>query len=335
MPRPDPLEQRVGTTLAGKYRLERVLGAGGMGAVYAATNAWTERRVAIKVMLAGNVMTEDLVARFMREARAATRIAHENIVQILDMGQDADGSLYIVQEFLQGSDLRKLLDERRSLSARESIEILAPVMSALIAAHKQGIVHRDLKPENIFLTRSTSSSRSASRVRTTWAVPSGLATVCMDPPVAESARFTSAGSTSFPLRVPRIATPFLRQNVVMCRSVQWSSPAISLSGRQGSTPGGSASSSRRESTRSAAVSCSTCASSCATRVSIGEVVIGLPGQLPQPLCTDDRQGEIPAWQFSCTAPDRPPNHLVNTLVPSASSPRNAARVCGSTERLDG
>ncbi|MEI8259530.1 MAG: serine/threonine-protein kinase, partial [Deltaproteobacteria bacterium] len=154
----DPRE-RIGTTLAGKYKLTRLLGVGGMGAVFEGTNTWTDRRVAIKLMLTANgAIDPELGQRFMREAKAATKIAHENIVDILDMGQDADGSLFIVQEFLAGTDLRHVLDERGAISPRETAEILAPVMSALIAAHKHGIVHRDLKPDNIFLTKSSSGN---------------------------------------------------------------------------------------------------------------------------------------------------------------------------------
>jgi len=124
------------------------------------TDTWTERQVAIKLMLtASGSVDPELAQRFMREARAATKIAHENIVQILDMGQDAaDGSLYIVQEFLTGTDLRHVLDKRGAISPKETVEILAPVMSALIAAHKHSIVHCDLKPDNIFLTKSSSGA---------------------------------------------------------------------------------------------------------------------------------------------------------------------------------
>jgi serine/threonine-protein kinase len=140
--------------LAGKYKLTRLLGEGGMGAVFDATNQKTERRVAIKIMLSSDRPNPDLATRFLREARAASRITHPNVVDVLDMGEDDDGTPFIVQEYLNGSDLRRLLTERRSLSPRETLEIIAPVMSALCAAHKQKIVHRDLKPENIFLVRS-------------------------------------------------------------------------------------------------------------------------------------------------------------------------------------
>ena len=150
----ESLAARVGTTLAGKYRLVRLLGAGGMGAVYEAENTWTQKHVAVKLMLPDIAAKSDLAARFLREARAASKIDHPNVVQVLDMGQDVDGSLYIVQEFLRGSDLRRLLDERRVLPAREAIELIVPVMSALVAVHRRGIIHRDIKPENVFLVKS-------------------------------------------------------------------------------------------------------------------------------------------------------------------------------------
>lgn len=150
----DPLASRVGKTIAGKYKLVRLLGAGGMGAVYEAENSWTQKRVALKLMLSDSAKNPDLSARFLREARAASKIEHPNVVQVLDMGQDADGSLFIVQEFLKGSDLRRLLDERQVLPAKEAVELIVPVMSALVAAHRHKIVHRDIKPENVFLVKS-------------------------------------------------------------------------------------------------------------------------------------------------------------------------------------
>jgi eukaryotic-like serine/threonine-protein kinase len=156
-PNSNVLTDRVGTTVGGKYKLLRVLGAGGMGEVYEAENSWTQKRVALKLMLPELVKNQDLAARFLREARAASKIEHPNVVQVLDMGQDADGSLFIVQEFLKGSDLRRLLDERQALPPREAVELIVPVMSALVAAHRHKIVHRDIKPENVFLVKSAGS----------------------------------------------------------------------------------------------------------------------------------------------------------------------------------
>ena len=96
----DDRSDLVGQTIGGKYLLTRVLGAGGMGTVYEATNAWTQRRVAVKLMLARHAESAEQVERFLREARAAGRIDHPNVVQVLDVGRQSDGAFYLVQEFL-------------------------------------------------------------------------------------------------------------------------------------------------------------------------------------------------------------------------------------------
>jgi serine/threonine-protein kinase len=146
-------QHRVGTLLGGKYELLRLVGAGGMGAVYESRNAWTGRRVAIKVLHPEFARKQEVLARFFREAQAATRIAHPNIVEVFDLGQDpADGAFYIVQEFLDGRDLRAVMDEAGAMSPRRAVEIIGPVMAALAAAHAHGVVHRDIKPENIFVS---------------------------------------------------------------------------------------------------------------------------------------------------------------------------------------
>jgi serine/threonine-protein kinase len=145
---------RVGTTLAEKYALKHLLGVGGMAAVFEAENTWTGRRVAIKLLTADLDDDDEKATRFMQEARAATRVEHPNIVQILDMGRDDDdGSLFIVEEYLTGQDLRSLLDGRSKLPLRSALEIMIPVMDALRAAHARGVVHRDIKPANIFLAQ--------------------------------------------------------------------------------------------------------------------------------------------------------------------------------------
>jgi serine/threonine protein kinase len=143
---------RVGSVVAGKYALHRLLGVGGMGAVYEAENTWTGRRVALKVMLPAALRQATAPERFLREARAASKVQHPNIVEVFDAGQSpADGALYIVQELLKGTDLRALLDTQPTLSWREAWALIGPVVEALAAAHRQGVVHRDVKPENIYL----------------------------------------------------------------------------------------------------------------------------------------------------------------------------------------
>ena len=140
--------------LDGKYRLLRVIGAGGMGAVFEAVNTWTRRRVAIKIMHPGIAGDTLAAQRFMQEAQSASRIRHPNVVDILDLGADPhSGARFIVQEFLTGATLRQRLVERGKLSVTEALAIMLPIVGALVEAHAGGVVHRDLKPENIFLTR--------------------------------------------------------------------------------------------------------------------------------------------------------------------------------------
>ncbi len=142
-----------GTVLGGRYRIVRLLAEGGLGVVYEAENVRTTRRVALKVMLADD---EDatLAERFRREAVAATKISHPHIVDVLDLGEDeALGVLYLVQELLDGCDLRTHLHAVKRMEPAAALDTLVPVLAALVAAHARGILHRDLKPENIFLAR--------------------------------------------------------------------------------------------------------------------------------------------------------------------------------------
>lgn len=153
----DTLAQRYepGHVLAGKYRLERELGAGGMGAVFVATNTLLDAPVAIKVLHASATPRPDLTKRFLLEARAAAQVRHPNIVGILDVGEDeASGALFIVQEYLQGTDLRRHLARVGPMSPREALDVLIPVMRALAFAHSRGVIHRDLKPDNIVLAET-------------------------------------------------------------------------------------------------------------------------------------------------------------------------------------
>lgn len=163
IPRSAPTEPALGAArpagelFAGKYALIGELGSGGMGSVYEAENAWTGRRVAIKTLRTELLGSSDIVARFLQEGRATARIQHSNVLEILDMGQEANGELYIVQEFLVGTDLRTRLTAG-PMTLREAIDALLPIMGALAAAHARGIIHRDVKPANIVLAREASSS---------------------------------------------------------------------------------------------------------------------------------------------------------------------------------
>jgi serine/threonine protein kinase/uncharacterized membrane protein len=144
----------VGQTLDEKYRLDRLLGQGGMGAVYLATHLGTERYVAVKLITPQFMGNDAFVERFKREARAAGRLRHPNIVDVTDFGFARSGNetiAYLVMEYLDGCTLSVVLREETRLPLQWVVEILEQVCSAVHEAHRQGIVHRDLKPENIWL----------------------------------------------------------------------------------------------------------------------------------------------------------------------------------------
>ena len=144
---PDPL---VGTTVAGRYRVERLLGSGGMGAVYRAEHIHMRKTVALKVLHKELLGVNEVVARFEREAIAAGRIEHPNVAPATDFGKLDDGSFYLVLEFVDGKSLRELIAEG-PIEWERAVAILRQVVSALVAAHAAGIVHRDLKPDNVML----------------------------------------------------------------------------------------------------------------------------------------------------------------------------------------
>src|SRR5262244_1173337 len=149
-----PLERYVGQTLDEKYRLDRLLGQGGMGAVYLATHLGTERYVALKLIAPQFMRNEEFVERFKREARAAGRLRHPNVVDVTDFGfarAGADRVAYLVMEYLDGCTLSDVLAEEERLPLYWVVDILDQVCSAVHEAHQQGIVHRDLKPDNIWL----------------------------------------------------------------------------------------------------------------------------------------------------------------------------------------
>jgi eukaryotic-like serine/threonine-protein kinase len=141
--------------VAGKYRLSQLLGRGGMGAVYAAVNLDTEREVALKVLHAEFASRPDVYERFRLEARAAARIKHPGVVEVLDFGSTPEGVGYLVMERISGLPLDVVLRARRRLSLPEALPVFIDILSTLRAAHASGIVHRDLKPGNIFLARGT------------------------------------------------------------------------------------------------------------------------------------------------------------------------------------
>jgi beta-lactam-binding protein with PASTA domain/tRNA A-37 threonylcarbamoyl transferase component Bud32 len=143
----DPL---IGRLIDGRYQVRSRIARGGMATVYLATDLRLERRVAIKVMHGHLADDSTFKSRFVQEARSAARLAHPNVVNVFDQGQDSDMA-YLVMEYLPGITLRDLLKDYGKLTAEQTIDIMEAVLSGLAAAHKAGIVHRDLKPENVLL----------------------------------------------------------------------------------------------------------------------------------------------------------------------------------------
>ena len=138
--------------VGGKYRLNEVIGSGGVGTVYHATHLWTEREVAVKVLDQSLPHFHQLRDAFLMEARATVQLRHPNVVEVLDMGEDEAGATYMVMELLDGPTLRDVLAEQGRLPPQETATILLPIIDALDYAHELGIVHKDFKPENIILS---------------------------------------------------------------------------------------------------------------------------------------------------------------------------------------
>ena len=150
--------------LAVRYRLERRLGRGGMGAVYEASDVTLSRRVAVKVLREDRLDSAGATQRFQREARAAAGFAHPNVVTIHDYGIVAGTLAFLVMELLEGATLREELKSRKRLSAARTVEIFRGVCSAVEAEHNRQLIHRDLKPENIFLARSSDTGSETVKV---------------------------------------------------------------------------------------------------------------------------------------------------------------------------
>lgn len=146
-------EHLVGQKLAERYLIERVLGVGGMGAVYQAEHLLMHKRVAIKVLHPEMTQLTEAVQRFEREAMAAGRIEHPNVVAATDFGKLEDGSFFLVLEFVEGKSLRELMDRQESFPPERVVRIIRQILQGLTRAHSLGIVHRDLKPENVMLVQ--------------------------------------------------------------------------------------------------------------------------------------------------------------------------------------
>lgn len=144
-------DEYVGKTIAHKYRVEALIGEGGMGRVFRARQIALDKVVVLKVLRATLLSDERTVARFQREAKAASRLNHPNSISVLDFGQAEDGALFIAMEYVSGQDLHQILSREWPLGEGRVVRLVSQVLSALSDAHGAGVIHRDLKPENIMV----------------------------------------------------------------------------------------------------------------------------------------------------------------------------------------
>ncbi len=149
-----------GALVGGRFKIERLIGRGGMGEVYAARHAATGKEVALKLIRSAQGSGKDHVRRFMREARAATAIEHPNVIEVFDVFADAEGTPVMVMELLKGEPFSKYRQRTGALRLHEVAVLLLPAVRALRAAHDKGIVHRDLKPDNVFLATTPDGGRT-------------------------------------------------------------------------------------------------------------------------------------------------------------------------------
>ena len=147
-------DKYIGAVIEGRYKIEHLLGQGGMGAVYAGRHIMVGKQVAIKFLHAEFVGKEEVVKRFYREAQAAAAIGHKNIIDVLDVGVFEGKEPYLVMEYLEGESLSSMLERTGSIDLAAACGIMDPALRALSAAHAKGIIHRDLKPDNIFLVQN-------------------------------------------------------------------------------------------------------------------------------------------------------------------------------------
>jgi len=147
----EPAPVAPGEVIDGKYRVDEVLGVGGMGIVVAATHIHLDQRVALKFLLPTALAHSDVVARFAREARSAVKIQSEHVAKVLDVGTLSNGAPYMVMEYLDGEDLERLLARVGPLPVQDAVDYVMQACEAVAEAHGYGIVHRDLKPANLFL----------------------------------------------------------------------------------------------------------------------------------------------------------------------------------------
>lgn len=141
----------IGQLIGGRFRVEKLLGTGGMGEVYLGRHELLGNRVAVKLLKVQHAKDQRMVARFRREARATSKVQHPNVVGIFDTGQLEDGRLFLIMEYIQGKDLFQLYEEVGTLTVERALPIFVQIADALAAAHAMGIMHRDLKPDNVVI----------------------------------------------------------------------------------------------------------------------------------------------------------------------------------------
>ena len=146
-------DRLIGRVLSERYRVLRKVGEGTLGTVYQAHHALIDKTIALKVLSPELARRGDLVARFLQEVRSASRIGHENVIDISDFGQSSEGIVYVAMEFLEGQDLAQLIRAEGPIAWTRARPILMQIAKALRAAHEHGIIHRDIKPENVFLVQ--------------------------------------------------------------------------------------------------------------------------------------------------------------------------------------
>jgi len=188
-------KQRIGTIIGGRYEVRRLLGEGGMGAVYRARDIQRDVAVAIKVIHQLGPGTEEHHRRFFNEALIIGELFHPNIVQVIGFDREKDGTPFLIMELLRGKDLYDTLQEKGPLPLQKTLEIVKQVGSALHAAHNLGVAHRDIKPSNIFLHRQSSSDGTDSEV--VKVVDFGLSKNIDDPAMRSTARGIILGTVEY------------------------------------------------------------------------------------------------------------------------------------------
>lgn len=199
----------VNSTLDGQYHIEKMLGKGGMGAVYLARHILLGDRVAIKVLPPQMRNNAEWLRRFRREGQAARRFRHPNAVTVYDLRTTADGMIYMVMEYVEGKTLDAELKSRGRFTAPDALHFLEPVMSVLNAAHAQGVVHRDLKPENIMIGKASTGGEPSVKL-----LDLGIAKI------SELAGADSGGSTALTVAGQILGTPYYMS------PEQWGEPAL-------------------------------------------------------------------------------------------------------------